>query len=338
MPQVHIIGGGIIGCAIAWRLAQSGAQVIISEAGRLGGQSSGAGAGMLAPGGEVDHDSTWARHTVEGLAMYPAFVGELSEESGVAIDYRSCGALELAYSAYELHDITRKAEFQAALGIPSTPVTPAEAAAMAPALAVDGLHGARHYPNDAIVDPRNIMQALEKALRARGVEIREQSPVTKLPEADAVVLAAGAWSSSIVSGAPESFPVKGYLVGYQFNHGTLKPILRHGHTYILQRSNGFTIVGSTTERAGFDTKIDPAIVQRLHERANRYLPSLFRSSPDVSWIGFRPGVEGGTPQVRRMEGTNIMLAYGHYRNGILLAPLTATMVRNEVLSNFTHQG
>jgi glycine oxidase len=331
-PDVLIAGGGIIGCSIAWRLAQQGCRVTIADAGRLGGEASWAGAGMLAPGGEIDRDSPWARRSVESLKEYPAFVGELREESGLAIDFRSCGALELAYEPYELRDANLKAEQQLTLGIPSELVDVRTAASRVPEVSMDGLVGARYYPEDSIVDPREIVGALRTVLERRGVEIREGQAVEQLPSG-VTVLAAGAWSSAIVPTVRRAFPVKGHLVGYDLGPGTVPTILRHAHTYILQRSNGFTIAGSTTEDAGFDHSVDPRIVARLHDRARRYLPRLLRASPDASWSGLRPAVDGDEPQVGRMPGSDLWLAYGHYRNGILLAPLTARLITAGILNS-----
>lgn len=314
--DVTVIGGGIIGCTIAWRLAQRGARVTILEAGRLGAQASWAGAGMLAPGGEVTGDSPWALRSVESLKMYPAFVRELEEASGVPIDFRACGAFELAYTDYELRDLNQKAQRQEALGIRSESAGPQG----------EGQTGARYYPDDAIVDPRDILKAVEGILRtSANVTIREHTPAVDMPPG-LVVLAAGAWTSALHPGIRESHPVKGHLIGYRLRPGTVPHILRHGHTYILQRSSGFTVAGSTTERAGFDTTVDPNIVASLHGRARRYLPELLLSSPDESWTGLRPAVEGDEPQVERLGDSDIWLAYGHYRNGILLAPITAAIL------------
>ncbi len=325
-----IVGGGIIGCSIAWRLAQRGFQVTIADRGRLGAQASWAGAGMLAPGGEVSGPSLWAHRTVESLRLYPGYVRELEAESGMKIDFRICGALELAYTDYEAFDLNRKASSQATLGIRSTSLDPVEVRTLAPALATDGLTGARHYPDDAIVDPRDVIRALKVVLTARGVSLHEETRVDRLTtKSGTTVLAAGAWSGELLPEgveAPATVPVKGHLVGYHLPPGSLPAILRHGHTYILQRANGFTIAGSTTERVGFNPDVDPATVARLHQRARRYLPALLRASPDESWVGFRPGIEGDTPQVGQVGETNLWLAYGHYRNGILLAPLTAGLI------------
>ncbi len=342
-PDALVIGAGIIGASIAWRLSQRGARVVLLDAARFGDQASRAGAGMLAPGGEVDRESPWARRSVESLRMYPAFVEELASESGVKIDYRVCGAIEVAFSPEELEDAARRARAQAKLEIPSRAIAIEEARRLAPALATEAMTGARYYPDDAIVDPRDVLRALRQACANRGVTICEHHPVSSIDAgqgsaltpggpipAGAIVLAAGAWSGDLLPGAARSFPVKGHLIGYDLRPGSLGPILRRGHTYVLQRGSGLTIAGSTMERVGFDASVDADIVARLHRRARKLLPSLLLSSPDSSWTGFRPGVEGDEPQVGRFGDSRVWLAYGHYRNGILLAPVTARMIADEI--------
>jgi glycine oxidase len=343
LPDALVIGAGIIGASIAWRLSQRGTRVMLLDAGRFGDQASRAGAGMLAPGGEVDRESPWARRSVESLRMYPAFLDELTAESEVAIDYRVCGAIEVAFSAQEVEEAARRARAQAELGIRSSAIAIEEARRLAPALAKDAVVGARYYPDDAIVDPRDVLRALRQACANRGVVICENRAVSSIDAAQgramaagspiaagAIVLAAGAWSGNLLAGAVKSFPVKGHLIGYDLRPGSLEPILRRGHTYVLQRGSGLTIAGSTMERVGFDASVDPKIAARLHRRARRLLPALLLSSPDSSWIGFRPAVAGDEPQVGRFRDSRVWLAYGHYRNGILLAPVTARIIADEI--------
>jgi glycine oxidase len=109
--------------------------------------------------------------------------------------------------------------------------------------------------------------------------------------------------------------------------------MRHQHTYILQRSNGFTVAGSTTEQAGFDREVKASTVAMLHERAGRCVPGLLPDAPATAWIGFRPGAASDDPVVGRLGDTRLWLAYGHYRNGILLAPVTARVVAQEIISS-----
>jgi glycine oxidase len=218
-------------------------------------------------------------------------------------------------------------------------------------VAMSGVAGARFYPDDAAVDPRDVMRALRKTCERRDVQIREGLRVSAIRagrnsaavvtaegtiEARVAVLAAGAWSGLIAADPhrlPASFPVRGHLIGFRLPAGSLGHMLRCGHTYVLQRSNGFTIAGSSSEQVGFDRKLDPRILEDIHARAGKLLPMLASRQPNEAWSGFRPGVESDCPVVHRMEDTSVWLAYGHYRNGILLAPGTARRVAAEITAS-----
>ena len=125
-------------------------------------------------------------------------------------------------------------------------------------------------------------------------------------------------------------PIKGHLIGFQMEPGALGPVRRHGETYVLQRSNGFLIAGSNEQDIGFDRTVDAAICEDIHRRAARLFPPLEHATPVKRWIGFRPRSAEGDPHIGRVEGTNVWLAYGHYRNGILLTPVTAQRVADEI--------
>jgi glycine oxidase len=333
--DVVIIGGGIIGGSIAWRLAQAGAAVMLVDAGALGGEASWAGAGMLAPGGEFVTRSPWAEFALESMALYPAFVAELESETGVGIDYRRCGAIEIARTEAEWQDLLARRAAQSELGIRSQ----VGAAALS-------------YPDDALVDPRDVTRALRCACQKRRVSVREHTRVLAVRvtqsqvevetgdgvlQASAAVLAAGAWSGAIpVWGAdgrlaiPASYPVRGHLLGYALEPGAIGPILRHVHTYIMQRSSGFTIAGTSSEQVGFNRELDPRIVADIRARAEELAPLLRSATEPIAWLGFRPATDGLAPAVGRLGDTCLWLAYGHYRNGILLAPATAARVAGEI--------
>jgi glycine oxidase len=349
--DVAIIGAGIIGTSIAWRLAQAGCRVTILDAGAVGGEASWAGAGMLAPGGEMAERSAWTDFALQSLAIYPRFVEELQQESGCAIDYQRHGAVELAFSADEWDRLAVRAQAQGRIGIASERLDAAALRELAP-LVEREIAGALLFPGDALVDPRHVTSALAIGCRRRGVDIREHSPVRAVRlrgntvEIDAtltatrVVLAAGAWSGGIevwradqLLPVPASFPVKGHLVGYRLEAASLGPIVRHADTYLLQRANGFTVAGSSSERIGFDRRIDAAVVEDIHRRACAVLPCLNRAGEPEPWIGFRPATDDLQPQVRRIADTALWLSYGHYRNGILLAPATAQRVSREIIAS-----
>ena len=321
-PDVIVVGAGIIGSSIAWRLGQRGIAVQLRDAARMGCQASSAGAGMLAPGGEVDGPSTFGDLLVESLRLYPDFVRELSDATGVQIDYQQCGAIETAGSEEEWITLQARARAQAGMGVRSE------------LLGGNSLF----YPDDAIVDPVDVLSALRLACLACGVEILEESPVVRVDALDAtvIVLAAGAWTSSIAgapAGIPKSFPVKGHLIGYDLLPGSVGPIRRSGPTYLLQRKNGFTVAGSTTEHEGFDTAVNAALVDQVCRRAEALYSPLKGVAPVRSWTGLRPGIDAPEPSIGRLAGTRYWLAYGHYRNGILAAPATAARIAEGITSS-----
>jgi glycine oxidase len=339
-PDVIIIGAGIIGASIAWRLAQAGASVTLLDAGVLGGEASWAGAGMLAPGGEIAERTAWAQFALDSLAQYSRFVEELSAYA--PIDHRACGSLEIARTAAEWADLQRRRAAQAALGIVARPADPPPGAA-----------GALYYPDDALVDPRDVTRALRCACAAHQVQICEQRRVLEIRLTDRVevetdagplsaaagVLAAGAWSGEIPVTCrgervpiPASFPVRGHLLGYRMAAGSLGPILRHGHTYVMQRSSGFTIAGTSSETVGFDRNLDPAVIAAIHTRACELLPGLRSAGEPQAWLGFRPATQDFELCLGRLNAFPLWLAYGHYRNGILLAPATAARVTRLIAS------
>jgi glycine oxidase len=345
-----VIGAGIIGSSIAWRLAQRGLKVALLDAGAAGGEASWAGAGMLAPGGEIAERNDWSDFALRSRALYPGFVEEL-RETGVPIDFRPNGAIEVALDEAEWTALQARAAAQRTLGIPSCPL-----AAGSPELArIPAAVSAMYYPDDAVVDPRDVMRALVAACRAAGVDLREHTRVTGLQaepggvaveteggrlSASVAVVAAGAWSGAIpfaregaVRALPGSYPVRGHLIGYRPPEILCRTIVRHAETYLLQRSSGFLIAGASMENAGFDRTIDPKIVAGLVARAEALLPGLRGLPSPEAWLGFRPRANAHQPRIGRFEDTGVWLAYGHYRNGILLAPATAERVAGEITSS-----
>ncbi len=291
---------------------------------------------MLGPGGEFD-DPSLLDFATRSLAAYPEFVRSIEADSGLSIEFRQTSAVELALTDT---DFPKRAGAAA--------LTRDQLRALVPLVRPDAI-GAIHYTNEAIIDPAALMTALRTACLARGVCIQEQSPVTSISAtasgvqvsnhiARFAVLAAGAWSSSIavtIDGEPyplpRSFPMKGHLLGYRLPAGSLAATVRHDHTYVLQRADGFTITGSSTEHAGFDRTIDPTIVSELAARAGALVPILRDLKPESVWIGFRPATDRApAPHIGRVPFSRLWLAYGHYRTGILLAPATSDKICREI--------
>ena len=318
-----------------------------------------AAAGMLAPGGEAHGDVPWARHTVEARRMYPDFVSELKGASGLEIDFRECGALDVASSDEVWAELEARRAAQEPLGIQARGITEAEGRELVPLLR-PGSFRALYYPDDAIVDPCQVNAALEHVLARLGTALLTREPVSAivadgggyviharegsgesaLLRAETVILAAGAWSNEIVlprrvalSGpAPRrAVPVRGHLVERRRTPGMLRPIVRENHLYVFQRGGGEMLTGSNEERIGFDRTPSPAAIAEILDRTDCLLPGLFAPREENSaWVGFRPGIEGEGPELRQLPGERIWLAYGHYRNGILLAPHTASYLAKEI--------
>lgn len=350
MNDVVIAGGGIIGASIAWRLARNGLKVTLCDASQIGSEASSAAAGMLAPGGEFEQPSPLLDFAISSLAKYGDFIAAIQADSGLPVELRHNGAVQIALTAAELESLARRAEIQRTSGIPSAVLNRDQLLALAPNVRPDAL-GAIHYTSDAIVDPAALMRALRVGCLARGVSITEHSRVTAISatntgarvclggrsiDASLAIIAAGAWSNSIgvtIDSAPyplpRSFPVKGHLLGYRLPAGSLATTIRHQHTYILQRADGFTIAGSSTEEAGFDRTISHEVVSAIAARAAALVPALASLEPESVWAGFRPGADAA-PHIGQVGSSRLWLAYGHYRNGILLAPATAGRVCQQI--------
>ena len=349
-PSVAIAGGGLIGLSIAWRLAQLGFRVTIFEKGAIGSEASWAGAGMLAPGGEVDAPSALADLAIESRSLYAAFVRELEDSTRLAIDYQERGGLDLAYSDEEWAALQTRAERQTQLGLHAKPLTAEQITTFWPRVNPADLAGGVFYPGDGIVDPRELVVALSAACRSLEVVVQLNEAVKAARpgssgvavgtvrgyrEFDALVVAAGAWSSSIViesaAPLPAAMPVKGHLIGYQQPDQTCNTIVRHGHTYLLQRANGLLIAGASVEHVGWDRTVEPQVASVLAGEASFILPHLAETSPSEIWTGFRPGSE--QIHIGAWHSKHLYLAYGHYRNGILLAPVTASRIAGAISAN-----
>jgi glycine oxidase len=322
-------------------LAQRGVRVTVLDRSAAAREASWAAAGMLAPGGEFESGET-ARFAVESLRIYPDFVKELKEATGCPIDFRICGTLEI--------DSDADPERQAKNGIRSEAVDLSEAMKLAPGMAP--LKGTfRFYPDDALVDPHEACHALQTACRTLGVRVVENCEVRSIEtgsnvrlntsqgmfEADRAVIAAGAWSGGIplkTAGGPRTlpgtYPVRGVLVGRKFPHRTLGPFVRRGLSYLVQRESGLAIAGTTSEKAGFNRSLSEETVAGVIGGVEALWPDFAKGAETDVWLGFRPASDSGEPHIGRFADTPVWLAYGHFRNGILMAPATGQKIAQEM--------
>ncbi|HTW65786.1 MAG TPA: FAD-dependent oxidoreductase, partial [Bryobacteraceae bacterium] len=315
--------------------ARENRRVLLLDAAKIGSEASSAAAGMLAPRGEFDEPAMFA-FAARSFAQYPDFVRSIEADSGLSVEFRPTTAVEIALTTA---DLSKRPG--------ATVLDRDQLRALAPLTRPDAI-GGLHFQDEAIVDPAALMRALRAACLARGVCLKEGSPVASVAVTDhgaqvsdfsarVAVVAAGAWSSGITATIdgrlyplPRAFPVKGHLLGYRLSAGSLPITIRHGHTYVLQRADGFTIAGSSAEDAGFDRAIDPQIVADIAARAGALVPALRDLQPESVWAGFRPGTNAPAPHIGRVQTSRLWIAYGHYRNGILLAPATSEQICREI--------
>lgn len=340
--RVIIAGGGLIGCSIAWRLAARGAHVHVIESARPGMAASWAAAGMLAPLFEA-HDPAMRHMMARSLARYRDFVTELHAESGIDAELQCGGKLDVAWSPGELE--TLRAHYGTTLPDGVRELSADEARMLEPAVAADAA-GALLSENDGSVDNRKLARAAWVAASNAGAEFTAGSSVREVIcnrsrvdavvlstgeriSADAVVISAGAWSSSI-RGLPQPlpvYPVRGQMVALEAVPRIATRIVADAHCYIISRTEGRVLVGSTVERVGFDMRTTAAGVHGLLSAAIRALPALADAPVIETWSGLRPGTADDLPILGEdPRAPGIFYATGHFRNGILLAPITADII------------
>lgn len=354
--HVAIVGGGVIGLAIAWRLAQGGQRVTVLEGGKTGQGASHAAAGMLAAVAEAEPGETaLLALNRESQRLWPAFAAELEAESGNDIGLRREGTLLLALNGDDTRRLQHLHAFQRGLDLPVEWLDAAEVRRREPFLAAS-LAGALYSPQDWQVDNRLLAAALRRAAERRCVEIREAASVERvetaggrvcgvrvdgaLLAADMVVLAAGAWSRQIeVEGVPKLpvRPIKGQMLALQMDPAA--PLLSHvvwaPGVYLVPRRDGRLILGATVEEKGFDNTITAGGMLSLLEAAWRALPGIEELPIAEQWVGFRPGSRDDAPILGFGPLPGLVYATGHHRNGILLAPVTADAVAATILADET---
>jgi glycine oxidase len=342
MPDIIIVGAGAIGSGVAWRCAQRGWSVILVDPDPSQGAWRTA-AGMLAPITELHYtESALLRLNLDSLARYPAYAAELTEVTGLPTGYLECGTVEAAWDGADLRALRDLHAFGTSLGLSSRLLTGRELRELEPSLA-PGLPGGLLAEFDHQVDPRLLHAAqLRAALdlgvtlrigtaridthdgRATGVTLDDGSTL----RADVVVLAAGAWSGQ--HDAPVR-PVKGQTLRLRLpGRPTLTHVVRatiKGNTvYVVPRADGRFVVGASSEEAGFDVTPRAGAVYELLRDAQSIVPELSEAVLDEVCTGLRPGSADNAPLVGASAIDGLIYATGHYRNGILLAPVTADAV------------
>ena len=342
--DVAVVGGGIVGLACAWYAARRGMSVVVLERDALGAGASQVAAGMLAPVTEADFgEDELLELNLAAADAWPQFAGEVMAASGLSSGFRETGALVVAADRDDAEALHRLAELHAALGLPSRWIGPRDCRTLEPGLS-PRVRGAIHAPRDGQADPAATVRALAAACRQAGVELLEHVEVAALVRgggsvtgvrtataevsAGTVVVAAGAWSAALAPDAPPVRPVKGQIATLRATDPASAPahVVRTPRCYMLARDDGRVVLGATVEERGFDSTTTADGVFRLLEAAREVLPDV----GELEWADIRAGLRPGTPDNLPVVGGDatdgLVWATGHYRNGVLLAPLTGQMV------------
>lgn len=342
--DVMIVGGGVIGCSIALRLARAGLKVALVERGRIGCEASRAAAGMLSPQAEASAPGPFLDLCLRSRAIYPEFAELLKEISGIDIEYRDEGTLCVALAGEDPDLIARWASWQKTAALPLAELTAGEIAALEPAITKAAAR-AVFVPGDHQVENRRLMDALDAAIRRAGVEVIEGAEVAGLMiergkavgiicdgsmmRAGAIVVAAGSWSSRLLEPAGLRLrvtPARGQMLALRGAAAPLAHVLHSSRVYIVPRHDGRIVIGATVEYVGFDKAVTAGGIRGLLDAAIEMVPSLADSEIVETWAGFRPDTEDHLPVIGPCEVVNLFLATGHFRNGILLAPITAELL------------
>ena len=344
--DVIVIGAGIIGAGIALRLAQAGLRVAVFDRGEPGGEASSAAAGMIAPQGEqlepeAFSDLCWTSHS-----LYPQFVAEVEELSGAEVGYRRDGSLLVALDDEQASELGEIAEAQAHRGFEVERLRLEAARERVPGLG-DGIREALFLPGDHWVDNERLTAAVIEAAGRLGVTFYSGEEVSRFQihghrvegieaagrrfSAGEFVLAAGCWSGTLAASAEIELPTepcRGQMLEFD---GELPIVVRAGHHYAVPRSGHRILVGTTAEYAGFEKSVTAGGLASVLEGVLRILPSLKECRLRRTWAGLRPDTADHLPILGLSALDNLTVATGHFRNGILLAPVTARLIADVVL-------
>jgi glycine oxidase len=341
-----VVGGGIIGSTIAFRLAQEKLHVALLDGQTPGREASWAAAGMLSPAPDSPDSIPLVPLGRASLALYPDFIAELQGITGREIGYRSDGTIEVLFSSEAERELSTLIALHHGLGLAAEPLSVEDARKLEPALGREA-RAAALLPDEACLNNRALTEAALAAAASSGVDIHVGAKVKRLlcegsrcagvvaegrtiPSGH-VVLAAGAFCGAIegVSPAVAVRPVRGQMVALHNGAARLQRVLRSDRGYIVPRDDGSPqrlVAGSTLEDAGFEKRVTPRGLEQIFSAVQELAPSLAAAEVSETWSGLRPDTPDHLPLLGPGEFDGLTFATGHFRNGILLAPITAKLV------------
>jgi len=341
-----IIGGGIIGSSIAWRLASDGVEVVVFERARLGQEASWAAAGLIGPQAEAHEPGAFFDLALAGKRSFDEVIERLTREAGVDPEYDHEGVLYVAFNEADRAELQARAKWQRAAGGNVEELTPREALKLAPMLSPK-IIGALHMPSNWRVDNRKLTQAYINAALAKGATFREGTRIDSIEtnargatgvrlgdgateSGDLVINAAGSWAGEIRGLEDDRirfYPVRGQILCFDARPGLVRPSLFSTDGIIVQRRDGRILAGSVFEESGFNKSVTLDGIERIARAARALVPELASMPFREAWAGLRPAsddllpVLGASPTV-----PNVLYAAGHFRSGILLSAITGEVI------------
>ena len=345
--DILVIGGGVVGLSIARELRRRGAgRVTVIDRGRCGEEASWAAAGMLAPNAETHEDGPFFQFCTASNALYPDFAAQLLEETDVDIELDRTGTLFLSFVEGDDRVISEKYEWQRDAGIVVERLTSDDVRRLEPEVS-GSVRGGLLYHGDWQVENRKLVQALRRSCELRGVSIREGFEATEfLSEghriigirtlvgeisADTVVVANGSWACGLLGGSAIK-PIRGQMISLGRGSGrVVEHVIYSSRGYVVPRADGRVLVGATVEDVGYRKEVMPEAIEELRDAALEIAPALGNFDIKEAWSGLRPFAADGLPVIGWVPGCEgLFMATGHFRNGILLAPITGAIAADAI--------
>ena len=354
-PDVVVIGGGVIGLTIARALAHRGAgEICLIERASLGHEASFAAAGMLAPQAEANSQDDFFRLACQSRDLYPDFASSLYDETGIDVELDTTGTLYIALTYHDLVEIERRYEWQTAAGLEVEKLTASQALQLEPCIS-QSVRGALRFPHDLQVENRRLLSALANSVAKLGVtvlfgttvesvkierdEVRGVHTLRGFISCPNVVVAAGTWSSLLKLSQPSEKrammvdPVRGQMISFDARPQLTRHVIYSPRGYIVPRRDGRLLAGSTSEHAGFAKQVTAGGISAILQHAQEISPSVSALPIVDTWAGLRPRAPDSLPVLGPCDEIGgLFYATGHYRNGILLAPVTGDLIAEAVVT------
>jgi glycine oxidase len=351
VADVAIVGGGVMGCAIALRLAQRGLAVTVVERGIPGAEASSAAAGILGPQWEAEGAGPLLDLGLRSRALYAGFAAELRELSGIDIGFAKSGLLEVAFDEAGAQALATRWAWQRGRGLRGEMLDGGQVRAIEPHLGPAVRAGLR-LPDEGHVNARALARALSQAAAIAGARFLQGHYVRRVVTAGdrvtgveldgetlpakTVVIAAGSWSSLVEGGGvppPTVRPARGQMVAIEMRPPLFRHVIAaHGRGYLVPRLDGTVLAGSTLEMVGYRKEVTVAGLSQILAMVRALIPDLDHAPVVETWSNFRPYTDDHLPVLGRTGVEGLVLATGHYRYGILLTPITAQLITELITS------